>query len=69
MHRWGYYVNQQLFKKKTIGFSTYRSFKERFIKHNTDLEAMDRADQDYYNATEGFDFSDDSEDDDEGSED
>ena len=67
IHSLSYYTNQQLFKKKTIGFSTYRSFKERFIKHNTDFEAMDRADQDYYNATEGSDYSDDDEDD-EGSE-
>ena len=50
MHRLSYYKTQQQFKKKTIGFSTYRSFKERFIEHNTDFEAMNRADQDYLSA-------------------
>ena len=64
MHRWGYYVTQAQFKKKTIGFSNYCSFQERFIKHNTDFEAMKRAEQDLYSTSdEGFDYRDDEEDD------
>ena len=60
MHRWGYYTTHQFYKKKAIGFDTYRSFTERFIKHNTDFKAMDRADQDSYSTTdEGFDYEDD----------
>ncbi len=61
MHRFQYYVNhQKLEKDKLIGFSTYRSFTERFLKHKTDIKAMDRADQDYFSTTEdGFDYEDD----------
>ena len=62
MHTWTYYKEQQYFKKNAISFSTYRSFSERFIKHNTDFKAMDRAARDLYSTTEdGFDYSDDDE--------
>lgn len=60
MHRWGYYSTQQSFKRRQLSMSTYRSFKERFIKHKTDIKAMERAILDTYSTTdEGFDYSDD----------
>ncbi|MCR5788908.1 MAG: hypothetical protein K6G83_03385 [Lachnospiraceae bacterium] len=47
-------------KERLIGFSTYRSFTERFLKHKTDIKAMNRADEDYFSTTEeGFDYEDD----------
>ncbi len=63
MHRWGYYIEQQLAKRKAIGFAKYRSFAERFLKHKTDIKAMDRADMDYLSAVGSI--SDDDDDDDE----
>ncbi len=66
MHRFAYYRDAQYHKKKLIGFDTYRSFTERFIKHKTDIKAMDRADLDLAMTTEdGFDYGDEEMDDEE----